>query len=450
MDQLFQKYKELLTVDTARYAEDYQLLAQKLEDSAAYYQGAVIPFLYQPFFFSSLENDKFKELTAQMATILTKVIDRYLTDQEFRSYFGFSKDLEELILVDPGYDSYFPMARFDIFYHGPEEFKFCELNADGSSGMVKTNTLEKYFLDAAVVKDFATNYSFEYYELLDSWVDTLLSNYRQFGGQLERPNIGIMDFEGYGMVSEFKCFKKILNQKGYSTQIIDPRELTYDGIDLYNDDFRVDLIYRRAVTLDLMEHYQEIDSFLAAYRNQDVCVVGPIRSQIIHNKIIFSILHNQKQIDFLDQAEKEFIKQHIPLTFTYQPANKKLVKQVKNNKERFVLKPMDLYGAQGVVIGKDVTEQEWQTKLEEIESGTYLVQEYCSLPSRDLAVFADGELKFEKFKYILGLFLYNHEFKGVYTRAGQKDIIASATGCVTQPNFVNLENQIAKSREPQE
>ncbi|WP_408956392.1 glutathionylspermidine synthase family protein [Natroniella sp. ANB-PHB2] len=440
MDQLFQKYQKILTADAAKYDNDYQLLARKLEDSAAYYQGAVIPFLYQPFFFSSLERKKFKELTDQMAKILNKVIDRYLTDQEFRSYFGFSKELEELILVDPGYDSYFPMARFDIFYYGPKDFKFCELNTDGSSGMVKTNILEEYFLNTAAVKTLAEDYKFEYCELLDSWVNTLLSNYRQFGGQLERPNIGIMDFEGYGMVSEFKYFQRLLSQKGYSVQIIDPRELTYNGNNLYNDDFRVDLIYRRAVTLDLMEHYQEIDGFLAAYRNQDVCVVGPIRSQIIHNKVIFSILHNQKQNDFLDEAEKKFIKQHIPLTFNYQPTSKKLVNQVRNNKDQFVLKPMDLYGGQGVVIGKELTDQEWKTKLEGVEPGTHLVQEYCPLPSHDLAVFKEGELKFEAFKYILGLFLYNHEFKGIYTRAGKKDVIASATGCVTQPNFINLEN----------
>ncbi|MCK8816805.1 glutathionylspermidine synthase family protein [Natroniella sulfidigena] len=437
MDRLFRVYQELLTADEARYAEDYQLLYHKLEDSAAYYQGAVIPFLYQPFFFTAKEIKQFKELTAQLTEILVKVVDRYLTDQEFRSYFGFSKELEELNLVDPGYDSYFPMARFDIFYHGPTDFKFCELNADGSSGMVKTNTLEEHFLDTVAVKTLAEDYQIEYCELVESWLDTLLDNYSQFGGQLEQPNIGIMDFEGYGMVSEFEYFQEVLEQKGYSVQIIDPRELSYDGDNLYKDDFRVDLIYRRAVTLDLMEHYQQIEDFLAAYRNQDVCVVGPLRSQIIHNKVIFSILHDEQKVHFLEQTEKEFIKQHIPLTFQYQPTNNKQVNQVKKNQEDFVLKPLDLYGAQGVVIGKDVTEQEWQAKLDKIEPGTYLVQEYCSLPSQELAVFVDGKLKFEPYKYILGLFLYNQEFKGIYTRAAQQDVIASATGCVTLPNFIS-------------
>ena len=437
MEKVFAEYREILTKSPRIYKQDFENVYERLEDSHAYYQGQVIPFLYQPFFFSQAEENFLAEVSKKLSAILEKVVQKYLNDEEFRSYFGFSKELEELILVDPGYENNFPMARFDIFYYGEQSLKFCELNADGSSGMAKSNILDDHFKQAQGIKELEQKYELENWDLVDSWLETMFGAYQQFSNTNIQPNIAIMDFDNYGMVGEFEYFKELLTERGYHVKIVDPRELEYKEKQLYSEDFKIDLIYRRAVTTDLMDHYQQLNDLWQAYKQHDVCLVGPIRSQILHNKIIFAILHDQAKVSFLAEEEREFIAKYIPRTELVEPQSKEQLSEVLAKQEQFVLKPRDDYGANGVVIGTDVSQEEWEQEVKRIwEQGeNYLVQEFCSLPERELAEFNNNQLEYQSYKYILGLFTYNQEFQGIYNRAGQQNVIASSTGCVTLANF---------------
>lgn len=436
------EYHNLLAEEPDKYARDLEEIYHKLEAENIYYHGEVIPILYQPLFFSQSEIDQISRLTARLSSILSRVIDRYLVDEEFRSYFGFSQEVEELILADPGYSNPVPMARFDIFYYGEGDYKFCELNTDGSSGMVKTNVLEKKFLQAEGIKDLTekTDYNFAYCELLDEWLDTLLANYREFNPEDDSPNIAIMDFDNLGMVSEFEYFRELLQNRGYRTVIVDPRELKYKNNRLYYEDLEIDLIYRRAVTTDIMEYYSEIGDLLAAYYNQDICIVGSFRSQIIHNKIIFAILHDEDKTEFLEEEDRKFIEEYIPETALITKECQQL-NYIKDNREELVLKPLDFYGAQGVYIGCDLTQSQWEDALNNIQLEQYLVQKFCPIPELEMAVLEENRLSIESFKYTLGLFMYNLSFAGIYTRAGKDNVIASSTGCVTLPNFIVEEDK---------
>ncbi|WP_239550953.1 circularly permuted type 2 ATP-grasp protein [Halanaerobacter jeridensis] len=436
-EQAFSDYKEIIEQEAIKYERDFEKLYQQLEGSYAYYQGEVIPFLYQPFFFSQQEEDFFGQTSEQLSSILEQVIEEYLTNAEFRSYFNFSSELEELILEDPGYEANFPMARFDIFYYGPEELKFCELNTDGSSGMVKSNILEEYFKGAAAISELEEKYNLENWDLVDSWLETMFDAYQEFTVNDHQPNLAIMDFDNYGMVGEFEYFKELLTNRGYNVKIVDPRELEYKNNKLYCEDFEIDLIYRRAVTTDLMEHYYDLEDLWQAYKNHDVCLVGSFRSQIIHNKIIFAILHDQEKVSFLSEEERKFIKQYIPYTELLDTENREQLNEIIAKQEQLVLKPLDDYGANGVLVGTDLAQEVWKKEVTQIweEGQNYLAQEFCSLPEEEFVEFNDGNVNYSSYKYILGLFVYDQEFKGVYTRADQQNVIASSTGCVTLPNF---------------
>lgn len=438
MQTLISDYKQLIENNSKKYITDYNKLYKSLEDSPAYFQGEVIPFLYQPLFFQEEDIKKFKKLTDTLARILTKLIDSYLAEQNFRDEFNFSPQLEELIMIDPGYDDKFPMARFDIFYHPNGKTKFCEINTDGSSGMVKTNTLEKYFLNSEIIKDLSDRYDFDYFELVNNWIDKLLEIYREFSDndKKDKPNIAIMDFTDCAMISEFKHFKEVISELGYSVKIVDPRELSYDEGVLYSDDFKIDLIYRRAVTTDIMSNYDQVQPLIKAYKNKDICLIGSFRSQIIHDKLIFSILHSDLCKEILTETEISFIKQHIPYTAQIDSLNKKKINDLLNNHTKYVLKPRDSYGSKGVLVGRDYNRQEWKNKLDELELNNYLVQEFCETPEKYMIKFAGDNVEIDKYKYILGLFLYRKEFSGVYTRVGQENVIASVTGCYTLPNFI--------------
>ncbi|KAB3540983.1 hypothetical protein F8154_00240 [Alkaliphilus pronyensis] len=431
--ELFNDYKKELLKNKEDFIKEYKIVKQAVEESPARYKGKPVEFLYQPMLLSDEDLNQFDKLTQQLMTILNKVIDNYLMNPDFRKCFHFSPLLEKLILKDHGYRNNIPMGRFDIFYHYDGGFQFCELNADGSSGMIEQRELQRIFLNTRAIKNL--QYELKGFQLFDSWVDALLENYREFSKDDRKPNVAIMDWISTEVPSEFIEFKKSFEEKGCPTVIVDPRWLKYKEGALYYEDFKIDCIYRRAVTWEIIERAHEIQDFLDAYMAGDICVVGPIRSQIIHNKIIFAILHDTEKTSFLTEEERGFIKNHIPYTTIFNSSDNNMVSYTIDNKDKLVLKPMDKYASKGVRIGRDFNNDEWKRIIMEEATEDYLLQEFCSVPTMPMAKFSDDDVDFYDFNYIIGLFMYNGRFQGPYTRVGTHSIIGSIVECYTVPNY---------------
>lgn len=439
--EFFDTFKKNIMSDPSFYYKDYLNVKQKVDNSSAIYKGKPVKFLYQPMFFTPEDINRFENLTSSLTNILNTIIDEYLKNPDFRKEFGFPPLMEELVMVDQGYSIKFPMARYDIFYHYNNSFKFCELNADGSSSMNESRVLHEIIYNSNALNKIRDRYNVFDFELFDSWIDAVISNYIEFNsGKNDNPNIAIMDFEGEGIVSEFEVFKKRFEQRGYHTVICDPRELKYANGRLYLNNNRIDLIYRRATTARLIDEAESIQDFIKAYKDRAVCVVGGLVSQIIHNKKLFAILHSESIQPLLDIKEREFIRNHIPWTVVLNPDNMELMDKLISNKDQLVLKPFDSFAAHGVYIGKDYTFKEWKKLIEQAIKQPYLVQELCNIPSMDMLTVEEGNIYFEKYNYIIGLFMYNQQFKGLYTRAGRKNVIASIVESFSLPNFI-IENQ---------
>ncbi|MFW6034879.1 MAG: glutathionylspermidine synthase family protein [Halothermotrichaceae bacterium] len=435
-----EKFLKPIKKSPDKYYKDYLMAKKKVDNSSAIYKGEVVDFLYQALFFNKKEYKKLKGYNQTLSKILDKVIEEYKEKPSFRKYFNFPKLMEELILIDPGYNQNFPIARFDIFYKQNGSSKFCELNADGSSAMNEVRVLQKVMEETKAFKKFTVNKETAGFELFYSWIDEIINNYNQFtGGEEDKPNIAIVDFEGEGTIYEFKEFKKRFIEKGYKTIICDPRNLEYNDGSLYHNQFRVDLIYRRATTARLVEEADSIQDFLEAYKNKDVCVVGGLLSELIHNKIIFAVLHNEKAVSFLNNDEKQFIKEHIPFTKIIDFDNMEMVQEIMDNKNKYILKPFDKYAGYGVHVGRDYNHLAWVTILKEITGQDYIVQEFIDVPQLKMAGIEKGTISIQDYGFLLGMFLYNQQTKGLYTRVGRENIIGSIVESFTVPNFIITE-----------
>jgi len=434
------KVEDIVVKNKNTFLKDYEEVVKKVEKSPAKYKGNPVEFLHQPLLLGKEDFERFQNITDQLIKILNKVINKYIEDEKFRLYFGFSPLLEKLILKDPGYSKNIPMGRFDIFYNLDGSFQFCELNADGSSGMVEARELQKIIGESHTLKELKESYSLKDYEVFDSWAEALLTNYKEFSNNEEKPQIAIIDWFKGDPPSEFIEFKKTFEKFGCKTVIADPEDLVYKENKLYNGDFRIDCVYRRAVTWEIIENQDKVQDFINAYLDGNVCVVGPLRSQVIHNKIIFAILHEPVKTPFLSEEEREFVKKHIPYTTEFNIENQDLVEFVINNKDELVLKPMDKYASKGVRIGIDFTKSEWERIIREEAKEEYIIQQLCRIPKLPMAMVKDGDVKFVENNYLIGLFMYNEKLQGLYTRTGTKNIIGSVVECYTVPNFIVEEN----------
>lgn len=429
------KYIDMVMANQENYHEDYKLTIEKVKHSSAQYKGKPVPFLYHPFFVNNKILKDFKKISETMFSIGDKVTDRYVEDLDFRKKFGFPKWVEELIEIDNGYDINVPIGRFDIFYEDYDNFKFCELNTDGSSAMNEDNTIGKILLETKALKNFSDNYRLDYLELINTWVDTSIGIYNKYDSLNKTPNVAIVDFIESGTSAEFKVFQDAYNAKGYNCIIVDPRELEYRDNKLYFEDYRIDLVYRRIVTFELIDKVDEILDFIKAYRECAFCCIGSLRSQVIHNKIFFKILHDEDTLEMLTEEERTFVKEHIPYTGIF-GGEEEAFYEVLNNKDKYIMKPMDLNASQGVYVGRDLDYEEWKLRLKKDWNNEYIYQELVENYSREYLMFKDGKFTVEDFKSVIGLFIYNESFSGIYTRIGQENIISGVTDYYAAPSIL--------------
>ena len=425
------------------------IAARAMAHSTALYHGAVVNFAYLPKLYPAPVVEQFRGVAATLYQILAKVIAHYKVDAVYRALFGFDERLEELICLDPGYASPVPIMRADIFYQEDSgAFKFCELNTDGASAMNEDRELcSAIALTPAWRKMRESGYALEPFELFDSWVDVFLSLWSEWASGPERaPRVAIVDFQEEATTAEQEEFARRFRARGLSCAVIDIRALRWDGRRLVDPEGHpVDAIYRRAVTTDIMDHFDEVGDFLAAVRAGAVCLVGGFQTQIAHAKIIFEILHRPETHALLTPEEAAFVTRHVPATRRLETGTIDL-DEVLHSKERWIIKPLDLYAARGVVAGRGVSQTEWEHLIrEKIDTG-YIIQEYVeqyratnirnvySLPVAGEPA-QQREPQLELFQDLTGLYMYDGHLAGTYARAGQEALIFGHVGGLTLASF---------------
>lgn len=430
---------KIIENDLEKYIKDNQKTMEIVKKSDATFDGMPVPTLYTPFYVTEEDLKDFNYIIQTMLSIIDKVTNKYIEDEDYRKLFNYPKFVEELILIDNKYNINVPIGRFDFFYRDVNNFKFIELNTDGASCMNEDNTIGKIMLNTELTRELEDRYDISYFELFESWVKESIKIYKKFDSKNKKPNVAIMDFKESATMTDFNKFKKAYEKHGYNCKIVDPRDVKFKDGKMYYEDYRIDLVYRRIVTFELIDKIDEIPDFIEAYKNQAFCSIGSIRSQIGHNKIFFKVLYDQETWEILSDNEIKFIKKHVPETGIF-GGNINIYNHVRKNKDKFIMKPMDMNASQGVFVGRDLNEKNWEDKLKEVWDKDYIFQEFIEPYGRRFAKFEGNSLKKQEFGVVVGVFIYNGNIAGVYNRIGNNNIISNITDYYSIPGIL-VENK---------
>ncbi len=432
--ELSKEFIELALNDTEGSRKDLIDLEDQVSKSSAIYKGKPIPFLYMPKFFTLEDVEAFEGISSMMMDICQRMISLYKERQEIRDLYGFEKRLERLILKESKYRSSVPMARLDIFYNDPKSFMFCEINTDGTSAMNEDRELSNILSLGKTMEKFARDYEISSFDLFDSWVEEVKNIYSESGGSESRPRVAIIDILSKGSPTEFEAFRDSFIKGGFDCVIADARDLSYkDG--LYYREDKVDIVYRRLVTKDMMDNIDDLGAFEKACLDEDTLIIGNIHSQVVHTKLFFSLLHKEEVKKYFSDKEIAFIENHIPYTQMIQDAGERFDEWVEN-KDKYLIKPLDYYASIGVYAGKGMTKDEWEAVLRDHMTKPYILQRYYDPPIEQNLDLSQGELKLIECNHINGLFVYNRSLKGVYSRAGRKAIISGLHDVYTLPSLL--------------
>jgi hypothetical protein len=213
----------------------------------------------------------------------------------------------------------------------------------------------------------------------------------------------------------------------------DPAELTLKSGEVYYQGERIDLGYRDYPVFDLVDLERTgID-------------VAPMRSLMQQNLLISSITaeFDQKSCwevftdpqytqKYFSPEERQIFRRHILWTRlvadrrTQLPASAEgdLLKFIRREQERLVLKPNRAYGGTGVVIGNLVSVADWEDTIQKAlaDPDRWVVQQLASIPVSEFPVVVEGKVHFEPFYTVMGFASTRYGVASL-GRASQKQVV---------------------------
>lgn len=434
MKQSEKIYIDTFNSDWQKSKKSFAAQTDYIKNSTAKYHGRVVRTLAIPKMFDESECSEFKNIAEKTHTILTKVIKNYLQNESFRKYFFFDENLQKLILAPAGYDCLLPVARVDIFFNeDTHDFKFCEINTDGTSAMNEDRELNISVKLTDAYAKLEKKYNIKSFELFDSFVKDFMAVYETYENRVSNPNVAIVDFLDRGTINEFEQFRLAFERAGINAEVCDIKELKYKDGKLFSpSNMKIDAIYRRAVTHDIIANIDLVPDFISAIENCAVCLVGAIRTQVAHSKILFKVLSQKEGLDFLTDDELDFIDKHIPKTYMLEKDNPLIdLSKICREKNKWIIKPVDSYGSYGVHAGVECeTDGEWKKYINECIDKGYIVQEFVTPYVTKNTDFSEDN-KYCDYSNLTGLFLYGGHFRGIYSRVSKTEIISTQYSEIT-------------------
>src|SRR2546423_7207858 len=358
-------YHELLK-DAELAEASRKMLDEGLERAKLIFGGRPLSPYLRPHFVTEKDFARVTQICETVWSAIQKVKDAAVEDARLLDALGLTEIERELVSIDPGYRAVSPTARLDSFLTD-EAYSFVELNGESPAGIAYADAAYEIFSALPVMKRFIETYSTRALYGRSFMLEVLLSAYEEFlGSRPEKPpHIAIVDLKGLPTQKEFELFKEYFESQRYPSIICAPEELQWDGKRLSCNDFEIDIVYKRLLVNEYLPIMAEQHALVDAYRERAICMVNSFRFKIIHKKAIFAVLTDETCARLFTDEERATVANHVPWTrrvregrSEYHGQNIDLIKFIREQSGRLVLKPNDDYGGDGIDIGGNLDEED--------------------------------------------------------------------------------------------
>jgi hypothetical protein len=386
-------YHDLLG-DAALVDDSIEALRQGLTDRALTYGDRLLSRSLRPYFLTA---DRYREAMSAASTLgsaLVRLEEAIVADPLLRAELGLSPKEERLALASPDLGPC-PSTRLDSFF-GPE-IRFVEFNGESPAAVAYQDHLALVFDRLPLMQAFRRRVAVRSVPLRGTQLASLLAAYRRWGGR-RAPAIAIVDWNGLPTANEFEMFRQFYESVGLRCVICDPRQLALHKGRLYADGERIDLVYRRVLTHELLERPDDGRVLIDACLTGAACVLSTFRAILLHKKMSFGLLTDERLAPLFSAVERDVIARHVPWTRRFRPGPATrsgqllddLPSYAADHRENLVLKPNDDCGGRGVVLGWAVGDSEWRAAIERALHEPYVLQEAVE-PARELFPIVSGD-----------------------------------------------------------
>lgn len=423
----------------------YQDFSSRFRDAKVMFGDRVSVEYLRAQFLSPEQHELVRNACRQIWGAIDKLSEVIPNRPDLVDLLGLTARERELVAVDPQYSGFSTMARFDSFLSG-DTLHFVELNAESPAGPAYTEAMAEVFRGLPMMQDFEREYAVHGFNTRAKLLSTLLETYAEWHANTglygKTPQIAIVDYEGLPTVPEFELIQAYFESQGVPTVIADPRKLTYRDGRLYAGDVAIDMVYRRVLMTEFIDHWDEVQPMWHAYRDGKICMVNNFRSKYLHKKMLFGLLTDGKLQEMFTDEECEAIRKHIPWTrkvqdvaTDYQGKPIELLAFLRAERNRLVLKPNDDYGGHGIYIGWESSDSEWENAIQTALKGDYIAQEKVKVSSADFPTVREG-LVYDTMNVDLDPFVWRGEVEGFLTRLSGTALCNVTSGGGIIPAFV--------------
>jgi hypothetical protein len=304
--------------------------------------------------------------------------------------------------------------------------------------------LSDVFLELGVMKQLQKSYAIHRPRPCVKLLETLLTCYRQSGGDKPHPTIAIVDYDDVPTRTEHHILRDLFAAAGAPAIVCDPRKMTFEGGALLHDGVVVDIVYKRLLVNELLERADEVKALLEAARAKACVFVNPFGCKPIHKKAIFAVLTDDAHQHLFTEAERAAIAETVPWTrsvregkTTIEGAEVDLIPYLRNPSRRaeLVLKPNDEYGGKGVFLGFESSASEWDAAIDKALASPYVAQRKVEIGHQAFPVLAPG-LPLRDLVVDLDPYLFFGEVEGFLTRLSGSSLANVTSGGGQVPAFV--------------
>jgi uncharacterized circularly permuted ATP-grasp superfamily protein len=379
-----------------------------------------IPLIFAPVVLTRKRWEHLAEQMAALNRMLTR-LEPVLHEKRWLDWLGFRPEEQEWIRIAGQVRPGMTISRVDGFLsenpRSPQDYKIVELNIDSPGGGAFLDVGSRVVQESKIWQEFARRapghtipFSEALYDHLESVWNGFLEDHPRLSAATGKPRIAIVDWITVSTHREFELLAEGLKQRGFDTVVADPRELQFSLGRLRDYDGKpIDLVYRRVLVEDMLRDQAGSMALVEACRAGAVCLVNNFSSKPLTVKSLLALFHDPEGRELLSACERELVDQLVPITLRLTDDN---IELVRREKDRFVLKPADGWGAQGLYLGWRCTRNEWDEHLRRSRAlGGYVAQERVEIPSRSLPTWTGD--RWECFQYMFDLSPYGLAEKAV-------------------------------------
>ncbi|WP_437592408.1 hypothetical protein [Sorangium sp. So ce1000] len=354
----------------------------------------------------------------RIAFALEKVAQRAIWDDTLAEEVGLSADERALAAVAPGPGPLHTVGRLDMLVTDGG-FSFIEYNADSPAGITDQLLVERTLMALPHLAPLRDGIGLRTPAPHRALLGALREGYAAWGGREARPTIAIVDWAAVDTAAELKVLAELFSAEGHRAWILDPDELAYDGRLLSAGGERIDLVYRRVITQELVERRGLDHPLIRAYRHRAAYVANSFRTKPLNKKAAFAVLSNPLFSGLFTPEQREAIAEHVPWTRRVTPGRTvwrgravDLVELLLGEQESFVLKPNDEYGGRGVLLGWRTTPAAWREAVRGAAERPTIAQERRRSRTARMPTFRDGGVEEEEVYFDLCPFVFARGVEG--------------------------------------